>query len=72
MAGITLAQAEAKLAYWLGIEDQLGPNAEVTIDGTTYKRHQLKDIAAQVALWEARVQRLSRTGGARVRQVVPA
>jgi hypothetical protein len=71
MAGITLQQAEDKLAYWLNIEEQLGINAEVTIDNKTFKRHQLKDISAMITTWEARVSRLSRSGGIRVMEVTP-
>jgi hypothetical protein len=70
MAGITLIQAEAKLAHYLSIEDSLGANAEVTIDGTTYKRHNLKDISAMVTLWNERVIKLT-PGSTRVRQVIP-
>jgi hypothetical protein len=71
MAGITLQQAEDKLAYWLNIEEQLGINAEVTIDNKTFKRHQLKDISAMITTWEARVSRLSRSGGIRVMEAIP-
>jgi len=44
MAGITLAQAEAKLPLYLSIDDALGVNAEVTIDGTTLKRMAVADL----------------------------
>ena len=71
MAGITLAQAESKLAYWLNLEEQLGINAEVTIDNKTFKRHNLKDIQTMITTWEARVARLSRTGGIRVMEAIP-
>jgi hypothetical protein len=71
MAGITLQQAEDKLAYWLNIEEQLGINAEVTIDNKTFKRHQLKDISAMITIWDARVSRLSRSGGIRVMEAIP-
>ena len=71
MAGITLQQAEDKLAYWLNIEEQLGINAEVTIDNKTFRRHQLKDISDMITIWDARVSRLSRSGGIRVMEVTP-
>lgn len=75
MAGITLVQAEAKLALYLSLDDALGVNAEVTIDGTTYKRHQLKDIREAITYWNGWVNRLtpSTTAGAavRVRQAIP-
>lgn len=72
MAGITLAQAEAKLALYLSLDDALGINAEVTIDGTTYKRHQLKEIRDAIGYWNSWVVKLARgTGGMTVREVIP-
>ena len=66
MAGITLAQAEAKLTLYMSLDDALGVNAEVTIDGTTYKR---RDVQQQIEYWNKWVLRLSpRTS---VRQVIP-
>lgn len=71
MAGITLAQAEERLTYWMTIEGQLGPNESVTINGTTFNRHQLQDIQKQITYWNRMVQQLTRTSGIRLRQVVP-
>jgi len=68
MPGITLAQAEGQLAYWLGLNLQLGPNQEVTIDNTTVKR---ADVLKQVVHWNREVNRLSRTAGMLVREVIP-
>jgi len=66
MAGITLAQAEAKLTAYMTLDDQLGLNAEMTIDGTTVKR---RDVQKQIEYWNGWVLKLSRTGGLRVREV---
>jgi hypothetical protein len=72
MAGITLEIAEAKLTFWLNVEEQLGMNAEVTIGDKTFKRHQLKDVSDQVAIWESRVARLSSSSsGSRFSYGVP-
>jgi len=75
MAGITLAQAEAKLTLYLTLDDALGVNAEVTIDGITYKRQQLKDIRESITFWNSWVMKLTPAGTAggatRVRQVIP-
>ena len=75
MAGITLAQAEEKLAFWLNLEEQLGITSEVTITGNVYKRQQLKDVADMVTVWDSRVKQLSASassGGCRImRRVVP-
>jgi hypothetical protein len=70
MAGITVAQAEAKLAMYMALDDQLGVNAEITIDGTTIKR---RDVQKQIEYWNSWVVRLSRTGGGgiAVREVIP-
>ena len=68
MAGITLAQAQAKLTLYMGYDDQLGINSEVTIDGTTIKR---RDVQKQIEYWNNWVIRLSRTGGIAVREVNP-
>lgn len=74
MAGITLAQAETKLAFWLAIEERLGANSSHTVDNTTYTRHNLKDIQAMITTWDERVKQLSAAatnGGRAVRRVVP-
>lgn len=75
MAGITLIQAEEKLALYLDLDTKLGINAEVTIDGTTYKRHQLNDIRAAITFWNGWVNKLTPSttagGSVRVRQVIP-
>jgi hypothetical protein len=68
MPGITLAQAEAKLLMYMGLDDQLGVNTEVTISGTTFKR---RDIQKQIEFWNNQVIRLSRTGGIRIMEVIP-
>jgi hypothetical protein len=75
MAGITLIQAEAKLALYLSLDEALGVNAEVTIKGITYKRHQLRDIRESISYWNSWVNKLTPAdtvgGSVRVRQVIP-
>lgn len=75
MAGITLAQAEAKLALYLSLDASLGVNSEVTINGITYKRHQLKDIRESIAYWNSWIIKLTPSTATdapvRVRQVIP-
>lgn len=74
MAGITLLQAETKLALYLSLDEQLGINAEVTIGEKTYKRHQLKDIRESISYWNSWVNKLtpaSSGGSVRVRQGIP-
>lgn len=71
MAGITLAQAEAKLAEYLAAETAVLGGQKVVIDGTEMTRANLEGIQQGVKIWEARVGRLSRTGGIRVAEVIP-
>lgn len=72
MAGITLLQAEARLALYLDAEAKVLAGQEVRIDGELMRRADLEMIQAGITLWEGRVQRLSRnSGGLKVREVVP-
>lgn len=71
MAGITLEQAEAKLAEYLTAESKVLLNQEHTIDGVRVTRADLAAIQQGIAIWEGRVARLSRTAGIRVREVIP-
>ena len=67
MAGITLIQAEAKLAIYLALDDAIGLNSETIIEGTTIKR---RDVQKQIEYWNSWVIRLSPR--IKVRQVIPA
>lgn len=71
MAGITLAQAEAKLAEYLAAESKVLLGQEVMIDGVKRVRADLAAIRAGRVEWEAKVGRLSRPGGLSVREVIP-
>lgn len=75
MAGITLVQAEAKLALYLSLDEALGVNAKVTINGITYERHQLRDIRESITYWNSWVNKLTPSstagGSVRVRQAIP-
>jgi len=70
MAGLTLAQAEAKLAEYLAAETAVLSGQEVMIDGDRLTRADLARIQAGVTLWNKRCQSLSR-GGLSVREVIP-
>lgn len=70
MAGITLAQAEAKLATWLAAEDKVAEGQSYTINGRALTRADLGMIRETIDYWDKKVQRLSR-GGVRVTQVTP-
>jgi len=71
MAGITLEQAEARLAKYLEAEEKILLGQAVEIDGVKKTRADLAAIQKGIALWEGRVARLSRTGGVKVREVIP-
>ena len=70
MAGITLAQAELKLTAYLAAEEKVLLGQVVEIDGKRLTRADLAAIQRGVQTWEARVNRLSRSGF-RVREVIP-
>lgn len=74
MAGITLAQAEAKLALWLAALDKVSEGQSYSISegsgSRSLTRANLKDIQEQIEFWDGLVKKLSR-GGIRVRGVAP-
>lgn len=71
MAGITLAQAEAKLSAWMAAEEQIATSGQsVSIDGDSYTRADLSMIAQRISYWENKVKALTR-GGIRIRGISP-
>jgi len=62
MAGITLAQAKAKLATWLDAEDRVAAGQSYTISGRSLTRADLSQIRETIDYWESKVLRLSRGG----------
>ena len=73
MAGITLAQAEAKLAEYLDAETKVLKGQAVTIDGESLTRANLDLIQRGIDSWNKRVQNLSAAaaGRGRARTVAP-
>jgi hypothetical protein len=71
MAGITLAQAEAKLAAYMAAEDAVLTGQSYSISGRQLTRADLSEIRKGIAAWEQRVIRLTSQGGIRVRGAVP-
>ena len=71
MAGITLAQAEAKLALWLQAEETLATSQSYTIstDGSsrTLTRADLKEVGERVSYWNSKVQQLAAQASGRSR-----
>ena len=73
MAGITLAQAEAKLALWMAADDAVAGGQAYKIDGREMTKADARAISENIDKWNAWVQRLARgTRGARTRFGVPS
>lgn len=73
MAGITLAQAEAKLALYLDALDKIILKQKVEIDGQSLTRANLADVEKAIEIWDARVKQLavSASGRGRMRTITP-
>lgn len=63
MAGITLAQAEAKLATWLEAEDKVASGQSYSIGGRSLTRADARLIGERVEYWDRKVKSLSNVGG---------
>ena len=68
MAGITLAQAQARLDAYLAAELAVLGGQEYEIAGRRLRRADLREIRAGIAQWDQRVKDLSRNGR---RAIVP-
>lgn len=67
MAGITLAQAEAKLTAWLTAEEALQTAQSYELQGgIRVTRADLDQIAQRIDYWNRQVQTLSRGSGIRI------
>lgn len=73
MAGITLAQAEARLQQYLDAEAKVLAGQKVEIDGQALTRADLDIIQKGIAIWDARTKALdaSNKGRRRDRTVAP-
>ncbi|WP_150428861.1 hypothetical protein [Dechloromonas sp. CZR5] len=73
MAGITLAQAEAKLTLYLDALDKIVLKQKVEIDGQALTRANLADVQNAVTYWDAKVKELSAkaSGRGRMRTLTP-
>ncbi|MGR9045632.1 MAG: DUF6148 family protein [Gammaproteobacteria bacterium] len=70
MAGITLAQAEAKLALWIAAEESVAAGQSYSIGDRSLTRANLSDIRASITYWDQQVKRLTR-GGIRISGATP-
>lgn len=73
MAGITLAQAEAKLTLWMAADDAVASGQSYSIGGRSLSRADAKMIADNIDRWDAKVKQLSAstTGGIKIFSGVP-
>jgi len=65
MAGITLAQAEAQLAYWLTADASVSTGQAVQKGDKSLTNVSAKSVRENITYWDAQVKRLSR-GGIRI------
>lgn len=66
MAGITLAQAEAKLTAWLAAEDTVANRGQsYSIGGRSLSRADLSEIRESIDYWDRKVKELTATSAGR-------
>jgi len=70
MAGITLAQAEAKLTLWMAANDAIATGQSYSIAGRSLSRANLDEVQRQIEFWDRQVKRFTR-GGIHVRGATP-
>jgi hypothetical protein len=70
MAGITLAQAEARLQEYLNAEAAVLSKQSYTIAGRTLSRANLKEIQTGIEIWDRRAKELGSAAAGRGRVVV--
>lgn len=73
MAGITLAQAQAKLTLWMTADDRVANGQSYSIGGRTLSRADAKLIRENIKFWNDWVVRLSDggNGGLLVKAITP-
>ena len=71
MAGIILAQAQAKLDLWMEAEEAVASSQEYSINNRSLTRADLNEIGGRINFWERKVNQLSRGGGIRITGASP-
>jgi len=73
MAGITLAQAQAKLALWMAADDKVANGQTYSIGGRSLSRADARLIQENIKFWNDWVVRLSDggNGGVLVKAITP-
>jgi len=70
MAGITLGEAETKLALWMEADDKVASGQSYSIGGRSLSRADAKMIQENIKFWDRKVKELT-DGGIKVRAVTP-
>jgi hypothetical protein len=70
MAGITLAESEAKLVLWMEADDKVASGQSYSIGGRSLSRADAKMIQENIKFWDRKVKELS-DGGIKVIAVTP-
>ena len=74
MAGITLAQAEAKLTAWLAADETVATGQSYTINGRSLTRANAGEIRENIDYWDGKCKELanaSPSGGMRIFGATP-
>lgn len=71
MAGITLAQATARLDAYMAAEEAVLGGQKYEISGRMLQRADLGEIRKGIDVWNQRVQQLSRRSAGRSVAIVP-
>jgi len=71
MAGITLAQAQARLDEYLAAEAAVLSGQKYVIGGRELTRANLRDVQVGIDIWNQRVQRLSARSSGRAAVITP-
>jgi len=70
MAGITLEQAEAKLAVWMAADEAVANGQSYSIGGRSLSRANAGEITDKIKFWNNQVKSLTR-GGISIKRVIP-
>jgi hypothetical protein len=63
MAGITLEQAETKLALWLEADDLVATGQGYSIEGRSLTRADAEEIRENIEFWDGKVKELTENAG---------
>jgi len=71
MAGITIAQAQAKLDGWMSADDAVQGGQGYTMGTRTLTRANAQEIRDNIIFWEKKVIQLTNGGGIAAFEVTP-